>query len=103
MVWQPNILNNCYELSGGYAPRTTHQGHQGLCPWTPLGDFLSPDPLCPPSPNPGYTTGPVMHAAGLLVSAVRTGDVDQQQRRRRSTGYCSTALSSKCEQCPVDS
>jgi len=20
MVWQPNILNNCYELSGGYAP-----------------------------------------------------------------------------------
>ena len=42
MVWQPNILNNCYELSGGYAPRTTHQG---LCPWTPLGDFRSPDPL----------------------------------------------------------
>jgi len=37
MVWQPNILNNCYELSGGYAPpRTTHQG---LCPWTPLGDL----------------------------------------------------------------
>ena len=28
-VWQPNILNNCYELSEGYAPRTTHQG---LCP-----------------------------------------------------------------------
>jgi len=44
MVWQPNILNNCYELSGGYVPRTTHQG---LCPWTPLGDFRSPDPLCP--------------------------------------------------------
>jgi len=20
MVWQANILNNCYELSGGYAP-----------------------------------------------------------------------------------
>jgi len=20
MVWQPNILNNCYELLGGYAP-----------------------------------------------------------------------------------
>jgi len=20
MVWQPNILSNCYELSGGYAP-----------------------------------------------------------------------------------
>ena len=44
MVWQPNILNNCYELSGGYAPRTTHQE---LCKWTPLGDFRSPDPLCP--------------------------------------------------------
>jgi len=25
-------------------PRTTHQG---LCPWTPLGDFRFPDPLCP--------------------------------------------------------
>ena len=24
MVWQPNILNNCYEFSGGYTPRTTH-------------------------------------------------------------------------------
>jgi len=21
--------------------------HQGLCPWTPLGDFLPPNPLCP--------------------------------------------------------
>ena len=27
-------------------PRTTHQG---LCPWIPLGDFRSPDPLCPPT------------------------------------------------------
>jgi len=27
-------------------PRTTHQG---LCPWTPLGDFRSPDSLCPTS------------------------------------------------------
>jgi len=26
-------------------PRTTHQE---LCPWTPLGDFRSPDLLCPP-------------------------------------------------------
>jgi len=25
-------------------PRTNHQG---FCPWTPLGDFRSPDPLCP--------------------------------------------------------
>ena len=30
MVWQPNILNNCYELSGGCAPRTIHLGQ--LCP-----------------------------------------------------------------------
>jgi len=59
MVWQPNILNNCYELAGGYAPplQTTHQG---LCPWTPLGDFRSPDPLCHPPPNPGYATVPKM-------------------------------------------
>ena len=54
MVWQPNILINCYELSGGYAPRTTHQG---FCPWTALGDFRSPDTLCHPPPNPGYATG----------------------------------------------
>ena len=53
MVWQPNILNNCYELSGGYAPQTTHQG---LRPWTRLGDFHSPDSLCPLPPNPGYAT-----------------------------------------------
>jgi len=44
MVWQPNILNNCYQFSGGYAPRTTHQG---LCHWTSLGDFHFPDPLSP--------------------------------------------------------
>jgi len=25
-------------------------------PWTPLGDFRSPDPLCLPPPNPGYAT-----------------------------------------------
>jgi len=44
MNWQQNIVNNCYELSGGYAP-PNHP--PGLCPWTPLGDFRSPDPLCP--------------------------------------------------------
>jgi len=48
MVWQPNILNNCYGLLGGYAPPKS--------PWTPLGDFRSPDPLCLPPPNPGYAT-----------------------------------------------
>jgi len=33
-------------------PRTTHQG----LPLDPLGDFRSPDPLCPSPPNPGYAT-----------------------------------------------
>jgi len=42
MVWQPNILNNCYELLGGSAPRTTHHG---LCwgtsvPQTPCAPHL---------------------------------------------------------------
>jgi len=44
-------------------------------------------------------------AAGLPLSAVRAADIDRQQlepgaqqQRRRST-----ALSSKCEQCHVDS
>jgi len=35
-------------------PRTTHQG---LCPWTLLGDLRSPDTLCPPPLNPGCATG----------------------------------------------
>ena len=46
MVWQPNILNNCYELSGGYAPQTTHKG---LCPWTPLGTSVPQTPCAPTS------------------------------------------------------
>jgi len=41
MVWQPNILNDCYELSGGYAPRTAHQG---LCPFTQMGGLPFPRP-----------------------------------------------------------
>jgi len=63
MVWPPNILNNCYELSGGYAPRTAHQG---LCPWTPLGDFRSPGPLCPPLPNPGCATAVLSSTCGYF-------------------------------------
>jgi len=46
MVLQSNILNNCYELSRGYMPPEPPT-RQGLCPWTPLGDFRSQDPLCP--------------------------------------------------------
>ena len=45
MVWQPNILNNCYELSGGYAPRTTHQG---LCPGPRWGTSV-PQTSCAPT------------------------------------------------------
>jgi len=51
MVWRPNILNNCYELSGGYAPRTTHQGL-----------FSSQTPGASPPPNPGYTTDAAMES-----------------------------------------
>jgi len=49
-------------------PRITHQG---LCPWTPQGDFRSPDPLCPPLPNPGYATGLIRNDANI-VSASKT-------------------------------
>ena len=53
MVWQPNILNNCYELSGGYAP-PNHP--PGALPLDPAGGLPFPDPLCPPPPNPNYAT-----------------------------------------------
>jgi len=81
MVWQPNILNNCYELSGGHAPRTTHQE---LCPWTPLGDFRSPDSLCPPPPNPGYVTVRCGLDSGVSASVRHESDV-RSGRRRRAT------------------
>jgi len=45
MVWQPNILNNCYELSGGYA--SPEPPTRGSVPGLRWGDFRSPDPLCP--------------------------------------------------------
>jgi len=35
----------CCELSGA-SPRTSRQG---FCPWTPIGDFRPPDPLCLPT------------------------------------------------------
>jgi len=44
-------------------------------------------------------------AAGLPLSAVRAGDIDQQRREpgaEQQRGR-STALSSKCGQCHVDS
>jgi len=43
MVWQPNILNNCYELSGGYAPPRT-----GSLPLYPAGGLPFPRPPVPP-------------------------------------------------------
>ena len=43
-------------------------------------------------------------AAGLLLSAVRAGDIDRQRRSPGAAARCrSTALSSKCGQCHVDS
>ena len=47
-------------------------------------------------------------AVGLLMGAMRAGDIDRrapgaQQQRRRSTSPRSTALSSECGQCHVDS
>jgi len=47
MVWQSNILNNCYELSGGYAPpepptRGSAHGHRWgtSVPQTPCAPHL---------------------------------------------------------------
>ena len=46
MVWQPNILNNCYELSGSYAPRTIHQG---VCTFDPAWGTSVPQTPVPPT------------------------------------------------------
>jgi len=53
MVWQPNILTNCYELSGGYAP-PNHP--PGALPLDPAGGLPFPRPPVPPPPNPGCAT-----------------------------------------------
>jgi len=45
MVWQPNIHNNLYELSGGYA--SPEPPTRGSAPGPRWGDLRSPDPLCP--------------------------------------------------------
>jgi len=55
MVWQPNILNNCIELSGGYAPPPNHP--PGALPLDLAGGLPFPRLPVPPSPNPGYATG----------------------------------------------
>jgi len=62
-------------------PRTTH--HR-LCPWTPLGDFRSPDSLCPPPPNPGYATV-VIYLLVRLYAARRTGSRRWRWRYSRVT------------------
>jgi len=54
MVWQPNILNNCYELSGGYAPPEPRT--RGSAPGPRWGTSV---PQTPP-PNPVCAT--VTHA-----------------------------------------
>ena len=53
MVWQPNILNNCYELSGGCAPPELPT--RGSAPGLRWG-LPFPRPPVPPPPNPGYAT-----------------------------------------------
>ena len=53
MVWQANILNNCYELSGGYAP-ANHP--PGAMPLYPAGGLPVPQTPCARRPNPGYAT-----------------------------------------------
>ena len=54
MVWQPNILNNCDELSGGYAPLPNHP--PGALPLDPAGGLRFPRPSVPPPPNAVYAT-----------------------------------------------
>jgi len=53
MVWQPNILNNCYELSGGYAPEPPTRGSAPGPRW---GTPVPQTPCAPSPPNPGYAT-----------------------------------------------
>ena len=46
MVWQPDILNNCYELSGGCAPLNQPPG---ALPLDPAGGLPFPRPPVPPT------------------------------------------------------
>jgi len=46
MVWQPNILNNCYELSGGYAGAPPNHP-PGALPLDPAGGLPFPRPTVP--------------------------------------------------------
>jgi len=43
MVWH-EISVICCELSGGFYGLRPRTPHQGLCPWTPLGDFVPQTP-----------------------------------------------------------
>ena len=77
MVWQPNILINCYELSGGYAP-PNHP--PGALPLDPAGGLPFPrHPVPPtskswlrhwwtsPSANNGSTAGlPVLYSCWVM-------------------------------------
>jgi len=47
MVWQPNILNNCYELSGGYAP--SEPPTRGSAPGPRWGTSVPQTPCAPTS------------------------------------------------------
>jgi len=78
MVWQPNIINNCYELSGGSAP-ANHP--PGALPLGPAGGLPFPRPPVPPSPNPGYATargkanvGPIKALYSDIWSLIDSGE-----------------------------
>jgi len=71
MVWQPNILNNCYELSGGYA--LPNHPPEAL-PLDPAGGLPIPRP---PPPNPGYAIPgkymPLIYFADVIQSKQDAG------------------------------
>ena len=62
-----------YMLLGALPP----DPHQGLCPWTPLGDFRPPDPLIWP-PKVGNRSTPLAGPnAYLLLFHVKSNNVER--------------------------
>ena len=70
MVWLPNTFDNWCELSRGCALRTTHQG---LCPWTPLGEPPFPRPPVPPTAKSWLRHWSV----SVLVTTVSFAKIDE--------------------------
>jgi len=63
MVWQPYILNNCYELSGGYSPEPPTRGSAPGPRW---GTSVSQTPCAPPPLNPGCATAVLSSTCGYF-------------------------------------